>query len=121
MPSVCNVSRMRTACVKLLLFFLAVISAPAAGQPAVAAVPCESLGSLSLPYTTITSAQPVAAGAFVAPGATGAAAQNAAFKSLPNFCRVTATVKPSRSIPGTSGNFKLALEYRAVSAAVSGP
>ena len=117
MPSVCNVSRMRTACVKLLLFFLAVISAPAAGQPAVAAVPCESLGSLSLPYTTITSAQPVAAGAFVPPGATGAAAaQNAAFKSLPNFCRVTATVKPSSDsdirmevwmpVTGWNGNFQ---------------
>src|SRR3954466_12982132 len=64
-----------------------------------AAQTCESLTSLSLPNTTITLAQPVAAGAFTAPaagrGGRGGADANAAFKSLPAFCRVAATLKPS--------------------------
>jgi feruloyl esterase len=62
-------------------------------QPAVAAAPCQSLASLSLPNTTIASAQLVAAGAFTTPaprrGGEGAAA---AFKDMPAFCRVTASV-----------------------------
>jgi feruloyl esterase len=54
------------------------------------AAPCESLSSLSLPETTITMAQTVAPGAFVSPeGPAGA------FKSLPAFCRVAATLKPT--------------------------
>lgn len=46
-----------------------------------AAAPCESLGALSLPDTTITAAQAVPAGAFQ--GISG----------LPAFCRVTASVR----------------------------
>jgi len=61
--------------------------------PAVAAASCESLASLSLPKTTIASAQLVAAGAFTTPaprrGGEGAAS---AFKDLPAFCRVTGSV-----------------------------
>jgi feruloyl esterase len=71
---------------------LAVILAAA---PAFAAS-CESLASLALPDTTITSAQAVAAGAFTLParpGGKGDASQ--AFKDLPAFCRVEATLKPS--------------------------
>src|SRR5688572_26095933 len=53
---------------------------------------CESLAALALPHAKITLAQPLAAGAFSAPGATQ---QSAAFKQLPAFCRVVATLTPS--------------------------
>jgi feruloyl esterase len=59
---------------------------------------CESLAPLTLPNTTITLAQAVDAGAFTSPApATGAAAQRTAqaFRNLPAFCRVAATLKPS--------------------------
>jgi feruloyl esterase len=68
--------------------------------PAIAATPCESLASVSLPHTKIMSAQVVGAGTFVPPGAAGegagrgGAAANA-FASLPAFCRVTATLTPT--------------------------
>ncbi len=65
--------------------------------PARAAATCESLTSLSLPDTTITLARTVAAGAFTAPpGGRGRGGDpNAAFRDLPAFCRVTATIKPT--------------------------
>jgi len=59
---------------------------------ALAASPCESLAKVSLPNTTITSAQTVAAGAFTPP-AGGRGGQQ--FGDLPSFCRVQATLKPS--------------------------
>ncbi|HYR84830.1 MAG TPA: tannase/feruloyl esterase family alpha/beta hydrolase [Terriglobia bacterium] len=65
----------------LILFFSA--------SPALAAT-CESLATLKLPQTTITTAQPVGAGAFIPPAGNGAT-----FKNLPAFCRVAATLKPS--------------------------
>jgi feruloyl esterase len=68
----------------------------AIGVPVFAAS-CESIASLALPDTTITMAQVVAAGAFVPPGG-GQGKVNgalAAFKDLPEFCRVAATLKPS--------------------------
>lgn len=76
----------RKYCLLSLLFlFLAV---------PVFAAPCENLGALKLPDTVITSAQQVAAGAFVPPG--GGAASAAAAKNLPAFCRVTATISPAK-------------------------
>jgi tannase/feruloyl esterase len=54
---------------------------------------CESLSSLTLPNTTITMAQTVAAGSFVAPGRGGAPGQ--ALTDLPAFCRVQATLRPT--------------------------
>ena len=57
------------------------------------AMPCDSLKSVSLPNTTITTAQTVAAGQFTAPG--GGARGAAAFKEVPEFCRVAATLKPT--------------------------
>jgi feruloyl esterase len=66
--------------------------------PTYAATTCESLSSLTLPQTTITLAQSVAAGAFTAPAGNGRGRggdPNAAFKDLPAFCRVAATLKPS--------------------------
>ena len=53
---------------------------------------CERLAALALPHAKITTAQLVAAGAFSAPGS---AQQSAAFKQLPAFCRVAATLTPS--------------------------
>jgi feruloyl esterase len=50
---------------------------------------CEKLASLALPETTITMAQSVAAGDFSPPS-------GAALKNLPAFCRVAATLAPSK-------------------------
>ncbi len=57
------------------------------------AATCENLSSLSLPNTTITMAQTVAAGSFVAPARGGGPGQ--ALADLPAFCRVQATLRPS--------------------------
>ena len=70
-----------------LLFALAV------AVPAVFAAPCERLSELSLPDTTITKAEAVAAGAFTLPNLN--AAQQGAFRGLPAFCRVAATIRPT--------------------------
>jgi feruloyl esterase len=63
-----------------------------------AAQRCESLVSLKLPNTTITLAQSVAAGALVPPpgplGPPGAPPPD--FKHLPAFCRVAATIRPTK-------------------------
>jgi feruloyl esterase len=62
------------------------------GRPAVAAASnsCERLTALSLPDTTITSAQPIAAGKFASP-----AGPTEDFGDLPAFCRVAAILRPS--------------------------
>src|SRR5579863_901628 len=56
---------------------------------------CESLAALKLPDTTITSAQTIAAAAFVPQGAPNPAAAARFFSTVPAFCRVTAEVKPT--------------------------
>jgi feruloyl esterase len=66
----------------------------AAPHTAAAETACEQLASLSLPASTITSAVPVPAGGFAPPGQ-GAAQTAALYRSLPAFCRVAATLKPS--------------------------
>src|SRR5712691_9506013 len=79
-----NLQKLAIACVLCLVV-----------TPAFAAN-CESLKTLSLENTTITMAETVAAGQFSLPATgRGAAQQNAAFKQLPAFCRVAATLKPS--------------------------
>jgi feruloyl esterase len=69
-----------------------------AGSYAMAAATCESLNSLSLPHTTIT-AEAVAAGGFTPAAPTGGKGKGKgggdAFASLPAFCRVQVTSKPS--------------------------
>ena len=61
------------------------------------AATCESLLALSLPHTTVTLAQPVAAGAFSPPTAgQPGALETAVFKELPAFCRVAAILRPVR-------------------------
>lgn len=65
--------------------------------PASAALRCEELTSVSIPGSTITSAQRIAAGALSEPGGSPREAQERArlFSSLPAFCRVAITSRPS--------------------------
>src|SRR5262245_24527440 len=64
--------------------------------PYAEAASCEDLAKLALPSAVITSAHVVAPGAFVpAANRNGAPPEHANFASLPGFCRVTATLKPS--------------------------
>jgi feruloyl esterase len=58
------------------------------------AATCESVASIELRHAAITLAAPVEAGAFPAPPGRGPNA-GAVFKTLPAFCRVAATLKPS--------------------------
>src|SRR4051812_5680092 len=62
-----------------------------------AAGACEALAALALPNATIRVAETVAAGAFTLPRPAGAAAVPSprSFQTLPAFCRVAATLKPS--------------------------
>ena len=76
---------MRKGWIALFVLFLFVSSAPHVA----AAVPCESLASLSLPNTTITAAETIAAGAYEP--TTGRPEQ---FENMPAFCRVAATLTP---------------------------
>ena len=72
---------------------VAALSLLATAAPAEAAS-CESLASLKLPDTTITMATVVAAGTFTAPGRGGRA--GAPMTDLPAFCRVAATLMPTK-------------------------
>ena len=74
-----------------VLFVMALFSQMSmAAQASSTAAACENLASLSLPYTTITSAASVAAGTY-----TPQTGNSDAFRNLPAFCRVTATVNPT--------------------------
>src|SRR5689334_3584358 len=66
-----------------------------ASWPALAAS-CESLSSLQLPDAKITVAQTVAAGAFTAPSGRGGKGGANPYESVPAFCRVAATLTPSK-------------------------
>jgi feruloyl esterase len=74
---------------RLLLGMLALVP-----LQAVAASSCDSIASISLQHAAITAATPVEAGAFPAPPGRGPNA-GAVYKTLPAFCRVAATLKPS--------------------------
>src|SRR5687767_1150594 len=63
-----------------------------AGAVPAAAATCESLATLALPQATVTAAETVAAGAFSQPGGRGGGNP---FATLPAFCRVAATLKPT--------------------------
>lgn len=78
------------ACLALAVFVPDPVPAQAVGQPTATA--CESLASIALPYTRITLAQPVAAGAFTAPPPPFGPPPD--YSRLPGFCRVTATIAP---------------------------
>lgn len=59
-----------------------------------AATSCESVASIALRNATITAATPVEAGAFPTPPGRGPNA-GAVYKTLPAFCRIAATLKPT--------------------------
>src|SRR5215472_15298940 len=90
---------------------LAIIGLWAVAQAVAAS--CENLTSLTLAHTTITIAQPVAAGQFSPPQGRSPAA--GAFKDLPAFCRVAATLSPANDsvikievwMPASAWNGKL--------------
>ena len=71
-----------------------VLAAVANTDVAAAGASCEALSSLKLPDTTITLARAVEAGSF-APPASGSAQDGRLIATLPAFCRVAATLKPS--------------------------
>ncbi|HEU5401596.1 MAG TPA: tannase/feruloyl esterase family alpha/beta hydrolase, partial [Terriglobales bacterium] len=57
---------------------------------------CEHLAALKIPETSIVTAQTVAAGAFVGPPAPYSGVDiSSLYKSLPAFCRVVASARPS--------------------------
>ena len=72
------------------------LSASLVAAPALAAGgPCEAVASLSRrPNVTVTLAETVAPGAFTPPGRGGPGGAGA-FASLPAFCRVAVTLKPT--------------------------
>jgi feruloyl esterase len=70
-------------------------TAPAPAKPA-AEPACEQLAHLALPATKINLAQTIAAGEFVGPRAAFTEFDASAFyKTLPAFCRVAASTKPT--------------------------
>jgi feruloyl esterase len=98
---------------------------------------CENLVSLAMPHATITLAESVVAGQFTPPAPMGTAGR-AAFKSLPAFCRVAATIRPVEDseikievwLPASGWNGKLqavgngawagSISYAAMATAVTG-
>ena len=93
-----------------LTFWL--VLAVTAGAGVARAATCESLSSLSIPNTTVTMAQAVAAGAFTPPARGG---RGGTFTDLPAFCRVQATLKPT-----SDSDIKMELWLPAASAEGSG-
>ena len=80
---------MKHVTIPLVAVFAAVC---VSSTPVSAASSCESLSTLELPDTTITAAQSVAAGGF-SPSSAGGGGQT--YSTLPAFCRVAATIKPT--------------------------
>jgi tannase/feruloyl esterase len=78
-------------------FGMALVSAAVlTSSPSVAsAASCGELVRLARPNTTVTSAQPIAAGQFVPPGAPPSAAAARTYAALPSFCRIAATLSPT--------------------------
>jgi len=77
-------------------FSAGLFAAATHGRASAAAAACDTLASLTLPNTTITSAQLVAAGEFRLPANPGGGGPPLArADDLPAFCRVAATLKPS--------------------------
>src|ERR1700674_2415460 len=64
---------------------------------AIAATTCDNLSKLSLPQTVITMAASVTPGAFAPPASFSLSLQpgDVAYKNLPAFCRVAATMRPT--------------------------
>ena len=79
--------------VPAFLFIAALFVSPAYAAPQ----SCEQLARLALPHASITSAQTIAAGAFIPPvnATPWLVGDPAVYKRLPAFCRVSAVSKPS--------------------------
>src|SRR2546426_12840555 len=71
------------------------IASVLAFQAAAGAGSCEALRNLKLTNTTITTAESVEAGHFTLPASTPPSSAAAVFATLPAFCRIIATIKPS--------------------------
>lgn len=78
-----------------VLVFSAGFASAAVAFASTAPATCESLTSLVLRDTTITSATAVSAGPFTLPGAQGRAGAAPPSLTVPAFCRVAATLKPT--------------------------
>lgn len=81
-------------------FFAVAMLAASAASAWAAGTSCEDLTNLKLPHTEITGVMLVAKGAFTPPpggggGGGGAAAAAKIYASLPSFCRVEATSRPT--------------------------
>ena len=87
-----SIASITTTCVRIAFVAGAVICL--AATPAFAAT-CESLAALALKDAKITSAQVVPSGQFSPPGGRGGGGANSPDKTLPEFCRVAATLTPS--------------------------
>src|SRR5205085_696858 len=85
--------RCQWTCAFWSLAAVLMLSASASGQ----GLRCERLAQLTLPTTEISIAETVPAGAFVPPSPLpgGAPIPPDAFRNLPAFCRVAATLRPS--------------------------
>lgn len=86
---------MKTTLTLLCATFL--LTFPAFGQASRRATEsCERLSKLALPEAKVTSASTISPGAYTPPaGAIGAGTNAAFYESLPSFCRVQVTSKPS--------------------------
>src|SRR5688500_13876546 len=84
---------MRSRTLQSALVSVAGLMALVAAAAPVSAATCESLATAKLTNGTVTMAQPVAAGAFTQAGGRGGAN---AFADLPAFCRVAATLTPTK-------------------------
>lgn len=84
---------MKSLVLPVVLFVASLFASPLYAAPQ----PCEQLAHLALPHTTITSAQPIAAGAFTPPptATPWLVGDPAFYKRLPAFCRVTAVSRPT--------------------------
>jgi len=78
-----------------LLFILALAVSPMFATAPLFAATCESLSTLKISGVSVTAAQTVTAGAFTPPGDAPNGTALAAYKTLPAFCRVRATLTPS--------------------------
>src|SRR5262245_11509754 len=86
--------RLSIASIKAAIAFAAGAVTCLFATPAFAAT-CESLAAVVLKDAKITSAQVVPAGQFSPPGARGGGGGNSPYTTLPEFCRVAATLTPS--------------------------
>jgi feruloyl esterase len=88
------IASIRATYARARIAFVAVALTCLSATPAFAAT-CESLAAVALKDAKITSAQIVPAGQFSPPGGRGGGGGNSPYKTLPEFCRVAATLTPS--------------------------